>query len=127
MPEIRIEVTDEDAERGFKDVDIEVWCGTCGAGICHLASPSGRRGRDGISVEVCSDCENTAKEKGHSEGYDEAETDAQAKIAGLEDDLDQKTRRIHELEEQLERLEKKVSDYGWGESARHARNTGGNL
>jgi len=47
--------------------NIEVWCGTCGKGLCHLS----RGSRDGVSVEPCPECLDRVRREAYDEGYDE--------------------------------------------------------
>jgi len=57
-------------------IDVEVYCATCGKGICHLAEDSTRSGRTpAITVEPCKDCMETEYERGRADGIDEAEAE----------------------------------------------------
>lgn len=44
---------------------VEVWCGTCGAGLCSTVSTNG----NSITVPVCDYCLDKAKSDGYDEGY----------------------------------------------------------
>lgn len=46
-------------------IDVQIWCGTCGEGLCHLADE--HRGGGGLDVEACPTCVQNA----HDEGYNE--------------------------------------------------------
>ena len=60
---------------GRPTVEFEVYCGTCGRGLCNQSSTSeGRRGWK-VEVEACPNCVERAHEEGYSEGYDEALAD----------------------------------------------------
>lgn len=56
------------------DVDFEVYCAKCGAGICHNANTrsSYKRGMAQVTIEPCETCLKNAYENGKQEGYDEA-------------------------------------------------------
>lgn len=49
-------------------MDIEVWCGGCGEGICHLAV--GRRRPGEIDVSPCAICLERAKTEAYDYGFD---------------------------------------------------------
>ena len=49
-------------------VDIQIWCGTCGDGLCNQTSESPRGG--GFDVNVCETCKDNALDEGHNKGYD---------------------------------------------------------
>lgn len=68
MPTIDIDVPETTLE-----VDIEVWCLQCGAGLCHVAKACGHHG---ISVEPCKQCMAQAREGSYNEGYDAGYEDA---------------------------------------------------
>ena len=64
------------------ELEFEVFC-SCGAGLC-LQTTEGRtpgRGMAFITVEPCKNCideaRDTAREEGHSEGYDRGCLDAE--------------------------------------------------
>lgn len=50
-------------------LDFEVYCGTCGAAMCHKTSVS--RGNQ-VSVDACEKCMENARTQGYDEGYEEA-------------------------------------------------------
>ena len=72
MPTVSVTVEREVIEA---DVEIEIYCGTCGAGLCNQSSASRTRTRraSAIDVEVCSKCAEKAKDEGYKEGYADAE------------------------------------------------------
>lgn len=47
--------------------DIEVWCETCGRGLCHTVSVSG----SSIYVPACENCIEVAKSEAYENGKDE--------------------------------------------------------
>ena len=55
------------------EMEFEVFCGSCGAGICGNCTEGTTKGRGMpyISVDPCQDCLDKAKEEGKDEGYDE--------------------------------------------------------
>lgn len=57
-------------------MEIEVFCGTCGAGLCSQskAGNTSRRGQPYISVDVCEKC----RDKAYGEGYDNGLEDGRA-------------------------------------------------
>jgi 2-polyprenyl-3-methyl-5-hydroxy-6-metoxy-1,4-benzoquinol methylase len=59
-------------------IDFEVWCGTCGAGLCHQTHE--RSG--GITVDACEACIEEAKNSARSEGYDEGYEQARSEYGG---------------------------------------------
>ena len=58
-------------------VEVEIYCATCGAGLCNQSEFVHTRTRDipSFRVEVCDRCVDAAVERGrvagHSAGYDE--------------------------------------------------------
>lgn len=54
-------------------LDFEVFCGTCGAGLCNLTSigTTKRRGIPFIQVEACPTCMKNEYERGYEDGLDE--------------------------------------------------------
>ena len=53
-------------------VEIQVWCGTCGAGLCNQTTEHTGRGGPGVDVEVCEKCVGVARDSGYNEGYEVA-------------------------------------------------------
>lgn len=57
------------------DMEIAVWCGRCGAGLCIQSSGNGA----GITVDPCEQCLETERaegyEAGNEDGYRQAEED----------------------------------------------------
>ena len=60
------------------DVDFEVICADCGAGLCNKSDvrSSRSRGMPQVTVEPCEKCLAEAKDKGYDEGYKQAGNDA---------------------------------------------------
>jgi hypothetical protein len=69
-----------------EDIEFEVWCSKCGAGLCgnaYVKSAQGYRGSQRVYIEPCEKClENSYDEgvlaghdEGKSEGYDEGYQD----------------------------------------------------
>lgn len=84
-----------EADRSF-DVEFEVWCGTCGAGLCGQSKADERvsyRGGHHVFVDVCQRCRETALQ----EGRDDA-------IIELTKEIDQLEQQIRNLESELDRL-----------------------
>jgi hypothetical protein len=57
-------------------MEIEVFCGTCGAGLCSQskAGNTSRRSQPYIAVDVCEKC----RDKAYGEGYDRGVEDGRA-------------------------------------------------
>lgn len=49
------------------EVEVEIWCEKCGAGLCNTVSIIGNQ----IKVPPCEDCMSKEKEAGYDDGYDE--------------------------------------------------------
>jgi peptidoglycan hydrolase CwlO-like protein len=85
-------------EQEFKiEVDFEVYCNTCGCGLCNETIVKGHQSPQ-VRVNVCPDC---IKEK--NEEIKEAlreNTALEEKIESLQDQLDHLTRLLKEKEEQ---------------------------
>jgi hypothetical protein len=47
-------------------VDFEVWCNECGAGLCNVTTVDGTS----IKVDPCEKCLAAARDEGHGEGYE---------------------------------------------------------
>ena len=60
MPEVRYEV----------EVSVEVWCATCGAGLCGVATAEDYKG---ITVDACEKCMKAEYERGYADGLEEGE------------------------------------------------------
>lgn len=65
MPTMETEV------RAEVEVDFEVWCGTCGKGLCALTEVT----NESIEVDACPDCINEAEYIGRDEGYSDGYED----------------------------------------------------
>jgi molecular chaperone GrpE (heat shock protein) len=90
------------------EVEFEVFCDACGAGICHQAEGRNSRTRNApqVTVQPCDTCMEKAKEKARQEGFDEGEADAEKRAQARIDELEAQNRdqeeRIAELEAALE-------------------------
>ena len=60
MPEVRYEVC----------VSVEVWCGTCGNGLCGVTTAEDYKG---VTVEACDRCTLAKYDEGFADGFKEAE------------------------------------------------------
>lgn len=69
------------------EIDFEVFCGGCGAGICNNADTraSHRRGMPQVVVEPCERCLEIAR----NEGRDEKEKEYEERISELEAELEE--------------------------------------
>jgi len=67
MPNVTIETT--------ADVDVEVWCATCGDGLCGQSEVENSRYGVSVRVAVCEDCLERARSEGYNEGYEQGRTD----------------------------------------------------
>jgi predicted RNase H-like nuclease (RuvC/YqgF family) len=86
-----VEVNDEQT---YFDVDFEVFCGTCGAGLCNVSDTrkSRSRGYAQVTVEACPDC---MKRK------DEEIKDLELRIKELEEENDHLDIQIYDLKQEL--------------------------
>lgn len=64
------------------EINIELYCATCGEGICNLAEATVTRTRHEpcFRIEACPKCTAQAREEGHEEGYREGFEAAEAKF-----------------------------------------------
>ena len=53
------------------EVSIEVWCDTCGAGLCGVTTPIDWKG---IKIEVCDKCLKSEYERGYADALEEGES-----------------------------------------------------
>ena len=60
MPEVSFDVK----------VDVEVWCGSCGAGLCGVATAEDYKG---VTVEACEKCMKAEYDRGYADGLEEGE------------------------------------------------------
>lgn len=51
------------------EVEIDVYCSTCGAGLCGQSDGSNGVRGPRVDVAACETCINNAKEEGYQEGY----------------------------------------------------------
>jgi hypothetical protein len=67
-----------DTEIDLKDVsvsiEVEVFCATCGKGLCNQSTATKTRNRhaDAIDVEACQNCLSNAEDAGYEKGYEAA-------------------------------------------------------
>ena len=56
-------------------LEFEVFCGTCGAGLCNLSETGHTRNRRVlcVNVEACPTCVKNAEEAGYERGLTEAQ------------------------------------------------------
>ena len=52
------------------DVDFEVYCATCRAGLCNQSGTEQRGNRNIVNVEACQSCLEKAKLEGYEEGWE---------------------------------------------------------
>lgn len=74
------------------DIDFEVFCGTCGSGICSESDTRKSRGRGCLQVTVNA-CPSCIEEK-------------DSEISSLKSDIEEKESLIFELEQEIEKLKK---------------------
>ena len=60
MPEVKYEV----------EVSVEVWCGTCGAGLCGTSTAEDYKG---VTVEACEKCLKAEYDRGYTDGLEEGD------------------------------------------------------
>lgn len=74
------------------EINFEVFCGTCGAGLCNQSDTrkSRHRGEDQVTVEVCQKC------------LDKETIPLQEKIFELEDQIQQFQNKISDLQDQID-------------------------
>jgi hypothetical protein len=74
------------------DVDFEIFCAGCGAGICSNGDTRKSRSRQmpQVTIEPCEKCLAAAR----SEGEDKARAELESRIADLEAELDE-TKNAH--------------------------------
>lgn len=65
------------------NVDFEVYCATCGDGLCNQSEGTKTRNRGElcVRVEACKTCLDNAKDEGFSKGYSEGHADAEKELA----------------------------------------------
>ena len=67
MPIINTDITEINV-----DIEVEVYCGGCGAGLSNQSTSGNinRRNKPFIEVVPCEKCLCKARDEGYSEGYD---------------------------------------------------------
>lgn len=75
------------------DIDFEVFCGTCGAGLCNVSDTRESRSRrmPQVTVEACANCMENAKD----EGREEAESEYEQQLSELRKELAEATAACH--------------------------------
>ena len=53
----------------------EVYCGSCGAGLCGNSRNASTRRGEAIEVEPCETCLEKARDEGYENGYNQAYKD----------------------------------------------------
>jgi hypothetical protein len=53
------------------EVEFEVYCSSCSAGLCNQSQTFSKGGCLSVEVEPCEKCLEAVKEEAHNEGYDE--------------------------------------------------------
>lgn len=61
------------------ELNIELYCATCGAGICGNGTATQRRGQPCFQIEACDKCVSTADDEGYKRGYDAGYAEAREK------------------------------------------------
>lgn len=61
------------------EVNIELYCATCGAGLCSNATATEKRGQPCFQVEACDRCVLRASDKGFEEGHEKGYEEAREK------------------------------------------------
>lgn len=94
MPTLNATVEVDEAGRNDVDVDFEVFCGRCGAGLCNSTSVrrSRFRGAPQAVVEPCERCLQAERESGYVDGVDSREDE----VDGLRDDVRELTDLLRE-------------------------------
>lgn len=55
------------------DLDFEVYCATCGAGLCNQSNTESTRSGFRVTIEPCKRCMDDANYEGYLKGKDEEE------------------------------------------------------
>ena len=67
MPSLTIDTT--------VDIDVEVWCATCGGGLCGQSTVENSCHGVATRVAVCETCLERARADAYNEGYEQGRTD----------------------------------------------------
>jgi hypothetical protein len=72
-------------------IDFEVFCGTCGAGLCGQSDTriSRSRGHNQVTVDACDKCLESAREDGANDKEKELESYYSKEIEQLKDEIEQ--------------------------------------
>lgn len=70
MPEIEVNI----------EVNIELYCDTCGAGICSLATATKTRNRQEpcFLIKACETCMKKSRQEGYDDGYVDGKEEGRA-------------------------------------------------
>lgn len=49
------------------NIEVEVWCAECGAGLCHQTEFHERGSKRGLHVEPCTRCLEAARQEGRDD------------------------------------------------------------
>lgn len=52
------------------EVEFQIWCDECGAGLCHTVRPAEQKGNGHFYIAPCKACIEEAKKEGHDEGFE---------------------------------------------------------
>jgi len=65
------------------DIEFEVFCARCGAGLCGNSDTrsSYNRGCPQVTVEPCDKCISNSKDEGYDEGYEKGQQDAKEEFS----------------------------------------------
>ena len=77
-------------------IDFEVFCGTCGAGLCNQSDTRHSRSRSyaQVTVVACDNCLESAKQEGRQDGILETKQE-------LEEELEELKEQIQDLQNRL--------------------------
>ena len=59
------------------ELEFEVFCSVCGAGLCNNSSEGRNSHSQYISLEPCENCLEQAREEGRDEGYNQGKEDSE--------------------------------------------------
>lgn len=81
------------------NIDFEVYCETCGAGLCQNTEVTKTREREQLCIRInaCSCCVEGARDEGYDDGLGDAASESEAKIEGLEAEVEALTTQVNTL------------------------------
>ena len=62
-------------------VEFEVFCATCGEGLCNQSETDDRGRLPAVRVEVCAKCLKAAEDEAYEHGYEQGMKDAEEEEA----------------------------------------------